>query len=180
MKKFIGNVNGVEYTNRVDFNKAVTKAMSENNETLVITSYEKVVPNENIITTDEYMLDVDTTDSDIKFEITDELKKKLIMCDNKDAVLLNIKNTKNEWFDLLEQERASLKKIICDMEKKTNEVEKIQKYYNYYSKLIDIINNRGEKSCICDKCNCEKHKTETPNKEESFDNFLRKTGFFSF
>ena len=46
MKKFIGNVNGVEYTDREAFNEAVKKAMENQGETLTITSYEKIVPDE--------------------------------------------------------------------------------------------------------------------------------------
>ena len=46
MKKFIGNVNGVEYTNREDFNEAVKKAMEKQDEPLSITSYEKIVSDE--------------------------------------------------------------------------------------------------------------------------------------
>lgn len=61
MKKFIGNVNGVEYTNREDFNEAVKKAMEKQDEPLSITSYEKIVSDEeqevktkNILNNDDF------------------------------------------------------------------------------------------------------------------------------
>ena len=92
MKKFIGNVNGVEYTDREAFNEAVKKAMENQGEKLTITSYEKIVSDEeqevktkNILNNDDFEIELESdkvvsSNGDVEYNIPDGLEEKLKNC----------------------------------------------------------------------------------------------------
>jgi len=161
MKKFIGNVNGVEYTNREDFNEAVKKAIENTNETLVVTSYETDI--ENVDVNQEkrqpigkvkmHVFDEDlvsgistknekTTDdgTSIVYEIPDGLVKKLENCENVEETIANIKQHLSYW----KKEEKTAEKYVSEnklrIEKLNEEIKaenegliKMKKYHKQTS-----------------------------------------------
>lgn len=135
MKKiFVGNVNGVEYTNRKDFNEAVKRAIKENSENLCITSYEKNVDDceieskeepkkieNNFLQEDEFVIDVDSDklfNHGFQYNVSDELVEKLKNCSNKNEVRESIEKHIDEWKSV----RTSVDFLINKYEKEINEV----------------------------------------------------------
>ena len=197
MKKFIGNVNGVEYTNREDFNEAVKKAMEKQDEPLSITSYEKIVSDEeqevktkNILNNDDFEIELESdkvvsSNGDVEYNIPDGLEEKLKNCDNKEEVRSHIFLLMDEWSRCL----SNTNKDIEDCEKTTKEAtatfERQKERRNllvggikYYEKLLSFVEVLEESK--------KKEPTIKPkiNKDmfdeifEDFGSFLKRKGFF--
>ncbi len=180
MKKFIGNVNGVEYNNREDFNEAVKKAMENPCETLVITSYEKIVPDEeqevkkkNILSSDDFTIELESdkivsSNGDVAYRIPDGLKEKLENCDNKDEVRKHIEEIMGKWkickkdSEILISDYENRIRIAEKSLKESKEHKaKIEGGIEYYKILLSYLDGNNEK-----KEKVEDDKTEKTEKTE--------------
>ena len=205
MKKFIGNVNGVEYTNREDFNEAVKKAMENPYEQLVVTSYEKIVPDDEqakkddekiIVDIDEITLFRDSDkDENGEYKIEEGIKEKLENCSNKEDVIESLKRDIKSWKKCKEGNDGKIEEYKEDIDfanKRITELNEDNKSLDagirYYCKLLsyvdqDYINVKYDK-----KYNTEKKPYTKPivksDKEiilevfDSFSKYLKKKGFF--
>lgn len=101
MKKFVGNVNGRDYYDRCEFEKAVAEALKKNDNYISIYSYEKEVPDEdcqcihektddkNIVTEGDILLPESHIHHDGVVDVTvwPGLTQKLKNCSNKAEVM---------------------------------------------------------------------------------------------
>jgi hypothetical protein len=203
MKKFIGNVNGVEYTDRETFNEAVKKAMEKQDEPLSITSYEKIIPDEkpevkvmNILTTYDFLIELNSdkttvsSNGDVVFNIPDGLKEKLKICDNKEEVRNNIYQKMEEWSRCLSKTENNIKNCDRIIEEETANIERHKKHrkeliggIEYYKKLMSFID---EKEVVEESKKDEQKKDMSKpkiNKDlveifETFGSYLKRRGFF--
>lgn len=197
MKKFIGNVNGVEYTNREDFNEAVKKAMENQGETLTITSYEKIVPDEepkvktkNILSKDDFVIELESdkvvsSNGDVEYNIPDGLEEKLKNCDNKEEVRSHIFLLMDEWSRCLSNTNKDIEDCEKTIKEATEKFEQQKEHKNkliggikYYQKLLSFVEVLEESK--------KKEPTIKPkiNKDifdeifDDFGSFLKRRGFF--
>ena len=197
MKKFIGNVNGVEYTNREDFNEAVKKAMENQGETLTITSYEKIVPDEepkvktkNILSNDDFVIELESdkivsSNGDVEYNIPDGLEEKLKNCDNKSEVRSRIFLLMDEWSRCLSNTNKDIEDCEKTIKEATAKFEQQKEHKNkliggikYYEKLLSFVEVLEESK--------KKEPTIKPkiNKDmfdeifDDFGSFLKRRGFF--
>jgi chromosome segregation ATPase len=207
MKKFIGNVNGVEYTNREDFNEAVKKAMENPYEQLVVTSYEKIVPDDEpvkkdgekiIVDTDEITLSRDSEkDENGEYKIEEGIKEKLENCSNKEDVIESLKRDIKNWKRCKEDNDGKIEKCKEDIDfanKRIAELNEDNKTLDagirYYNRLLSYVDKDYKNHRQID--NTEKKPYTKPivksdteimkdNILEIFDSFgkyLKKKGFF--
>lgn len=197
MKKFIGNVNGVEYTDREAFNEAVKKAMENQGETLTITSYEKIVPDEepkvktkNILSKDDFVIELESdkvvsSNGDVEYNIPDGLEEKLKNCDNKSEVRSHIFLLMDEWSRCLSNTNKNIEDCEKTIKEATEKFEQQKEHKNkliggieYYQKLLSFVEVLEESK--------KKEPTIKPkiNKDmfdeifEDFGSFLKRKGFF--
>ena len=197
MKKFIGNVNGVEYTNREDFNEAVKKAMEKQDEPLSITSYEKIVSDEeqevktkNILNNDDFEIELESdkvvsSNGDVEYNIPDGLEEKLKKCDNKEEVRSHIFLLMDEWSRCLSNTNKDIEDCEKTIKDATATFERQKERRNllvggikYYEKLLSFVEVLEESK--------KKEPTIKPkiNKDmfdeifEDFGSFLKRKGFF--
>ena len=202
MKKFIGKVNGVEYTDREAFNEAVKKAMEKQDEPLSITSYEKIVPDEkpevkvmNILTTYDFLIELNSdkivsSNGDVVYRIPDGLKEKLKNCDNKEEVRNNIYQKMEEWNKRLSKIDNKIKNCDRIIKEETTNIEHHKEHrkdliggVEYYKKLMSFID---EKEVVEEPKKDEQKKDMSKpkiNKDlveifETFGSYLKKRGFF--
>lgn len=171
MKKFIGNVNGVEYTDKEAFNEAVKKAMENYNGTMVITSYEKDVPDEkeetpvlpekkNIVDKLDFVIERESDKTNIDgrtyFVIPDEVTKKITNCDNRDEVAGWLRSYIDKWdmflYDdekALEKYEEDLKDLQIKIEQEKKDIEEDKAGIRYYKTLLGYLNGRKP---ICKDC----------------------------
>ena len=197
MKKFIGNVNGVEYTDREAFNEAVKKAMENQGETLTITSYEKIVPDEepkvktkNILSNDDFVIELESdkvvsSNGDVEYNIPDGLEEKLKNCDNKEEVRSHIFLLMDEWNRCLSNTNKNIEDCEKTIKEATEKFEQQKEHKNkliggikYYQKLLSFVEVLEESK--------KKEPTIKPkiNKDifdeifDDFGSFLKRRGFF--
>ena len=156
MKKFIGNVNGVEYTNREDFNEAVKKAMENPCEQLVVTSYEKVVPDDEPVKKDDEKIIVDIDeitlfrdsekDENGEYKIEKGIKEKLENCSNKEDVIESLKRDIKNWKRCKEDNDGKIEKCKEDIDfanKRIAELNEDNKTLDagirYYNRLLSYV-----------------------------------------
>jgi hypothetical protein len=202
MKKFIGNVNGVEYTDRETFNEAVKKAMEKQDEPLSITSYEKIIPDEkpevkvmNILTTYDFLIELNSdkivsSNGDVVYRIPDGLKEKLKNCDNKEEVRNNIYQKMEEWSRCLSKTDNKIKNCDRIIKEETTNIEHHKEHrkdliggIEYYKKLISYL---GVEEVVEESKKDEQKKDMSKpkiNKDlveifETFGSYLKRRGFF--
>lgn len=207
MKKFIGNVNGVEYTNREDFNEAVKKAMENPYEQLVVTSYEKIVPDDEPVKKDgeKIIVDIDEItllrdsekDENGEYKIEEGIKEKLENCSNKEDVIESLKRDIKTWKSCREGNDEKIEKCKEDIDfanKRIAELNEDNKTLDagirYYNRLLSYVNSDYKSHKQID--NTEKKPYKKPivksDKEivrdnilemvDSFSKYLRRKGFF--
>lgn len=202
MKKFIGNVNGVEYNNREDFNEAVKKAMQNPCETLVITSYEKIVPDEeakpkNIVSADDFVIELESdkedTENGVEYRIYDGLKEKLQNCDNKNEVKQLIVKKLKEWNNSYDDNERNISNYEDEIRVANRNIEECKENrtnlkagINYYKTLMAYLDGWSEIP-VEKKVPVEKKRpVQIVSKEffdelaNSFGSYLKKKGFFDF
>lgn len=181
MKQFIGNVNGVEYTDKDAFNEAAKKAMLENNGVLAITSYEKYIPDVEkeqlppvepekkiIVDENDFVIeresDKETIDGKLFFVIPDEVTEKIKNCDNKEEVERMLRKCIDAWSRFYGEDdrnlfsyEEELKKLETKIEQKRKDVEEDEAGIRYYKTLLGYLNGRKP---IC-KCGEKKDEGNT-------------------
>ena len=203
MKKFIGNVNGVEYTDREAFNEAVKKAMENQGEKLTITSYEKIVPDEepkvktkNILSNDDFVIELESdkvvsSNGDVEYNIPDGLEEKLKNCDNKEEVRSHIFLLMDEWSRCLsninkniEDCEKTIKEATATFEQQKEDKNKLIGGIKYYQKLLSFVEvleeSKKKEPTIKPKINKEPKINKDMFDEilEDFGSFLKRKGFF--
>jgi len=205
MKKFIGNVNGVEYNNREDFNEAVKKAMQNPCETLVITSYEKVIPDEeakpkNIVSADDFVIELESdkedTENGVEYRIYDGLKEKLQNCDNKNEVKQLIVKKLKEWNNCYDDNERNISNYEDEIRVTNRNIEECKEHrtnleagIRYYKTLLGYVGDDEEKP-VEKKIPVERKKPVQIASKDFFDElssslgtfgaYLKKKGFFDF
>lgn len=200
MKQFIGNVNGVEYTDKNAFNEAAKKAILENSNMLSISSYEKYIPDvENkqpelktrkklIVDEDDFVIgresDKEIINGETFFIIPSGIKKKLKNCDNKDEISECLRKHINNWEKYLEEDDICLEEykkeyyeLKTKIEQKEKDIDEDSAGIRYYKTLLSHLNGKNPVG----KCCCEKEtKTiEEKEKEKSiFDLITEMTNIF--
>lgn len=185
MKQFIGNVNGVEYTDKNAFNEAAKKAILENSNMLSISSYEKYIPDvENkqpelkepekkfIVDENDFVIeresDKEIIDGKTFFVIPNDTTNKLKNCYNKDEISRCLRKHINNWKKYLEEDDKCLEQykkeyyeLKTKIEQKEKDIDEDVAGIRYYETLLGYLN--GKKPV--DKCCCEKE-TKTIEKKE--------------
>ena len=209
MKKFIGNVNGVEYNNREDFNEAVKEAMKNPCDTLVITSYEKIIPDEevkpkSIVSADDFVIelesDKDVTADGVEYRIYDGLKEKLQNCDNKEEVRRHINRKLKEWNNCYDDNERNISNYEDEIRVANRNIEECKEQkanleagIRYYKTLLGYVGD-GEEEPVVEKkpvVSLEDKKRQVQNVQRmgkeffdelanSFGSYLKKKGFFDF
>lgn len=174
MKKFIGNVNGVEYTDRKAFNEAARKAMEENPNLLSITSYERYEPDDEpvaipekkeIVGVNDYIIERESgkkvVDGKTEFVVPEGLCERLSKCDNRDEVADDIRRRMACWKRCLIHERERLgemEKELKDTERKIeskkNDIAESEAGVEYYSKLLSCLGCTDKCDDIKNACTC--------------------------
>ena len=209
MKKFIGNVNGVEYNNREDFNEAVKKAMQNPCETLVITSYERTYPDEeakpkNIVSADDFVIELESdkedTENGVEYRIYDGLKEKLQNCDNKNEVKQLIVKKLKEWNNSYDDNERNISNYEDEIRVANRNIEECKEQkanleagIRYYKTLLGYVGDGEEKPVVEKKpvVSLEDRKRQVQNVQRmgkeffdelanSFGSYLKKKGFFDF
>lgn len=202
MKKFIGNINGVEYNNREDFNEAVKKAMQNPCETLVITSYERTYPDEeakpkNIVSADDFVIELESdkedTENGVEYRIYDGLKEKLQNCDNKNEVKQLIVKKLKEWNNSYDDNERNISNYEDEIRVANRNIEECKEYktnleagIRYYKTLLGYVEPVLEKKSVL---SLEDRKRQVQNVQRigkeffdelanSFGSYLKKKGFF--
>ena len=159
MKKFIGNVNGVEYTNREDFNEAVKKAMENPYEQLVVTSYEKIVPDDEPVKKDDEKIIVDFDEITLyrdseknengEYKIEEGIKEKLENCCNKEDIIESLKRDIKTWKSCKEDNDGKIEKYNEDINfankriiELNEENKSIDAGIRYYNRLLSYVDNK--------------------------------------
>jgi hypothetical protein len=165
MKKFIGCVNGTEYTDRGKFNEAVRKATEEEGGTLVITSYETDVEDEGrkpdeeaeqpavkreIVFPADYTVNVgDETkeydaEGDPVYAPSDTLVRKLTNCFNRDNVMTNIRHR----VETCRADVGVLNDRIGEYEARIEGIKTSRAHLlgqmKYYNRLLEIMSDKKE------------------------------------
>lgn len=173
MKQFIGNVNGVEYTDKDTFNEAVKKAMENYEGTLVITSYEKDVPDKVdevpvlpekklIVEENDFVIeresDKEIIDGETYFVIPKDVAEKIKNCDNRDDVEMMLRKYTTGWNRFLCEDEKNLityeeevKKLQTKIEQKKKDIDEDKAGIRYYNTLLGYLNGRkpGNEVCEC-------------------------------
>lgn len=186
MKQFIGNVNGVEYTDKNAFNEAAKKAILENPNMLSITSYEKYIPDvENkqpelktrkklIVDENDFVIngesDKEIINGETFFILPSGIKKKLKNCDNKDEISRCLRKHINNWekyldedYRCLEQYKKEQYELKTKIEQKEKDIDEDAAGIRYYKTLLSHLNGKNPVG----KCCCENEtKTIEENEED--------------
>lgn len=208
MKKFIGNVNGVEYTNREDFNEAVKKAMENPYEQLVVTSYEKIVPDDEPVKKDDEKIIVDfdeitlyrdsEKDENGEYKIEEGIKEKLENCSNKEDIIESLKKDIKNWKFYKEDNDGKIEKYKEDINfankriiELNEENKSIDAGIRYYNRLLSYVDNKNQQMDTSGKLPEKKPYTKPVVKSDkeivrdnilemfdSFGKYLKKKGFF--
>lgn len=200
MKKFIGFVNGKEFTNETEFQKAANEALL-NGETLSISSYYKY---EN--DTDEKKLeDIKIAETDIEpnddFKVSDYINNNInkISPENKIRLKTYAKDKLNlcklSYNKLNEEKLDKIKSIKNLKEEISNIDERLEHYtkrHNYFKEIENLLNKQEQEcKCGCDGETCDTKKVDVDSKNNKdtsledlieiisgFSDYLNKFGFW--
>ena len=202
MKKFIGCVNGKNFDNREDFNEAVKKAMENPYEQLVVTSYEKIVPDEEpkpveaIPTVDLDDITIfrdDERDEKGEYKIPEGIEEKLKNCANRDEVVYSLKRDLNCWNKCREDNDKNIESYKEDIDfanmkikELTQDNETIDAGIRFYKTLLGYVGetettNKVEKKPYTRptvKFDKDLVRDSILDMVDSFGSYLRKKGFF--
>ena len=205
MKKFIGCVNGKNFDNREDFNEAVKKAMENPYEQLVVTSYEKIVPDEELepVKKVEARPTVDLDDITIfrdderdekgEYKIPEGIEEKLKNCANRDEVVYSLKRDLNCWNKCREDNDKNIESYKEDIDfanmkikELTQDNETIDAGIRFYKTLLGYVGetettNKVEKKPYTRptvKFDKDLVRDSILDMVDSFGSYLRKKGFF--
>jgi len=181
MKKFVGNVNGKNFDNEKEFNEAAKKAMKDGGSNLDISYYyeqvddEKKVEDEgkdkvedkkdeNFVHTHEYFLgsrnpDVVNEDGSVKFNVPDELLKRINTSINRDSIKKKLEYHLGSLGDMISRDCNKVESMQMDIASLTNklnnfkqgvkdtqqEINILKGKYNYYHDIITYIQEIEEK-----------------------------------
>lgn len=209
MKKFIGNVNGVEYTDRDAFNEAVKKAMENPCGTFVITSYEKNVPDEeiemkkkNILRREDFIIELESDktfseDGTVSYKIPECLIEKLTNCDNKYEVKKHIEEIIGKWKiskknseTRISDYENGIRIAEKNIEESKKHKAKIEGGIEYYKTLLSYLDENNEKKTDDDKSEKNEIGKDKSNEVKkiadindilsSFSGYIKKKDFFNF
>ena len=203
MKKFIGCVNGKNFDNREDFNEAVKKAMENPYEQLVVTSYEKIVPDEEPVKKVEERPTIDLDDITIfrdderdekgEYKIPEGIEEKLKNCANRDEVVYSLKRDLNCWNKCREDNDKNIESYKEDIDfanmkikELTQDNETIDAGIRFYKTLLGYVGetettNKVEKKPYTRptvKFDKDLVRDSILDMVDSFGSYLRKKGFF--
>lgn len=205
MKKFIGRVNGKEFDNREDFNEAVKKAMENPYEQLVVTSYEKIVPDEEpepvkkveerpIVDLDDITIfRDDERDEKGEYKIPEDIKEKLKNCANRDEVVDSLKRDLNSWNKCKEDNDKKIETYKEDIDyanmkikELTQDNENLDAGIRYYKTLLGYVGetettNKVERKPYTRptlKFDIDLVRDSILDMVDSFGSYLRNKGFF--
>ena len=202
MKKFIGCVNGKNFDNREDFNEAVKKAMENPYEQLVVTSYEKIVPDEEpkpvearptVDLDDITIFRDDERDEKGEYKIPEGIEEKLKNCANRDEVVYSLKRDLNCWNKCREDNDKNIESYKEDIDfanmkikELTQDNETIDAGIRFYKTLLGYVGetettNKVEKKPYTRptvKFDKDLVRDSIWDMVDSFGSYLRKKGFF--
>ena len=205
MKKFIGCVNGKNFDNREDFNEAVKKAMENPYEQLVVTSYEKIVPDEElepvkkvearpIVDLDDITIfRDDERDEKGEYKIPEGIEEKLKNCANRDEVVYSLKRDLNCWNKCREGNDKNIESYKEDIDfanmkikELTQDNETVDAGIRFYKTLLGYVGetettNKVEKKPYTRptvKFDKDIVRDSILDMVDSFGSYLRKKGFF--
>lgn len=202
MKKFIGCVNGKNFDNREDFNEAVKKAMENPYEQLVVTSYEKIVPDEEpkpvearptVDLDDITIFRDDERDEKGEYKIPEGIEEKLKNCANRDEVVYSLKRDLNCWNKCREDNDKNIESYKEDIDfanmkikELTQDNETIDAGIRFYKTLLGYVGetettNKVEKKPYTRptvKFDKDLVRDSILDMVDSFGSYLRKKGFF--
>ena len=164
MKKFIGNVNGVEYTNEEEFAKASVKAITSNDGNLSISSYYRDIPDPKFVVED-FIIPVEQLPVDFDYEEAlnkNDMKNTFkIVATKKDVQkikdVIKANRLRGESLKLeIDDTRTRLEKLNSEYDELFNKFDNILLLDEYYTNLIDFEEDGNNYEC----CGCESKKTE--------------------
>ena len=205
MKKFIGCVNGKNFDNREDFNEAVKKAMENPYEQLVVTSYEKIVPDEEPVKKVEERPTIDLDDITIfrdserdekgEYKIPEGIEEKLKNCANRDEVVDSLKRDLNCWNKCRDDNDKNIESYKEDIDfaklkikELTQDNETLDAGIRYYKTLLGYVGEaettkKVEKKPYTRptvKVDKELVRDSILDMVDSFGSYLRKKGFLPY
>lgn len=190
MKKFIGHVNGVEYTDKKKFNEAVRKALLNDSGNFVISSYEtemnepenepKFIEKKNYISENDFTIeresDKETVNGNMLFKIPEGLKDRLRRCDNKDEVEKMLYKELRKWEDLHKDDISrrealenDIKRLKMEIERRDGDATVSEAAVHYYRTLLGYLKSEGA-SC---RCNCAGQTGKLSSNANTFASFAR-------
>lgn len=203
MKKFLGKVNGVEYTNENEFLKAKEELIKSNPNHISISCEYYETDDENELTANDYIAGLQQINENGEYVISDDLKNKLQKCSNKDEVIndLNRLIYKNDHtidtnvgeINKNIDEINKLKKTISELEDNQISLQRVvnsstEKIY-YYKNLLKLLITDNDKdndteevpeNTCCNKCHCFNDCNCSKSEDESNDiiSFLKVFNIF--
>lgn len=163
MKKFVGNVNGRDYHNRCEFEKAVAEAVKKNDNYISIYSYEKEVPdedcskhipekeNDKIIVTEEDILLPESHirhDGVVDVTVWPGLTQKLKNCSNKSEVLKMLGDKIGSAYEEGRSKADEVAKLETEIDAMKERLEEADKEHR--TKIGEVAWYKLLKSCVFD------------------------------